>query len=153
VGIYEYDDHMKKLIYQFKGCRDYELKDAFVAPFKKELKMRFRDFFLVRLPSYEGDDIERGFNHVEEIFKCLKLPFINCLYKTKKYKQSARNFEERQEISKVIVIKNGEKLMGKKILIVDDISTTGASLKTAVNLIRQFNPKEMKILVVAKRVL
>ena len=36
-------------------------------------------------------------------------------------------------------------------MIVDDICTTGSSLRRAIELVKKYEPKELKILVIAKR--
>lgn len=151
IALYRYDDIIKKLIFQFKGCKDIELKNAFLDPFRFELKLRFFSYHLVPLPSSEKSDLERGFNHVIEIFKCLNLPFENVLYKKKDHKQSDGHFKDRLNVDKVIDIKNGDSLKDKNILIVDDVCTTGSSIRAAINLIKNYKPKRIKILIIAKR--
>ena len=37
LSLYAYKDKIKDLIYQFKGLRDYELKDVFLEYFKEQL--------------------------------------------------------------------------------------------------------------------
>ncbi len=151
LALYRYDGIIKKLIFQFKGCKDYELRNVFLELFRIELKLRYFKYCLVPLPSSRKSDEERGFNHVIEIFKGLKLPFENVLFKKKEHKQSDGHFKDRIDVDKVIDIKNGGKLKGKNILIVDDICTTGSSIRAAIKLIQKYNPKRIKILVVAKR--
>ena len=151
LAIYRYEDKIKKLIFQFKGCKDYELKDTFIAPYKVELLMRFHNYSLVPLPSSQESDLERGFNHVEEIFKALNLPMLKVLYKKVKHKQSDGHFKDRVNVDKVIGIKDGECLRNRKILIVDDVCTTGSSIRCAIKLVKEYEPKDIKILVVSKR--
>lgn len=151
LAIYRYDDFIKQLIYQFKGCFDIELKNVFLGPYRFELSLLFYSYYLVPLPSSKEHDEKRGFNHVVESFKCLKLPFLNVLYKNKNHKQSEGNIFQRKDVSNVIEIKNGELIKCKKILIVDDICTTGSSLRRAIELVKKYEPKELKILVIAKR--
>lgn len=151
IALYRYDDAIKKLIFQFKGCKDIELSSAFLEMFRFELKARFSSYHLVPLPSSKKSDEERGFNHVVEIFKWLNLPFENVLYKKKEHKQSDGNFKDRVHVDKVIGIKNADNIKGKNILIVDDVCTTGSSIRAAIKLIKKHEPRKIKILVVAKR--
>jgi predicted amidophosphoribosyltransferase len=37
-------------------------------------------------------------------------------------------------------------------LIVDDVYTTGSSVKAAISLIKKYNPKEIRVLTVAKNI-
>ena len=151
IFLYEYNEGMKTLIYNFKGCFDYELKDVFLSRYLYELKIRYKGYILVPLPSTKKDDEERGFNHVVEMFSCLNLPIIQCLYKKVDYKQSELNREQRLEVFKKIGINNGEELKGKKVLIIDDIMTTGSSVKAAINLIKSYKPKILKVLVLSRK--
>ena len=151
LSVYDYDETIKKYIYVFKGCYDVELKHIFLSNFKKELKMIYRNYVLVPLPSSKSHDERRGFNHVVEIFNILGLPFVKCLIKKCDHKQSDSNYYERKNVINVLEIVDGERLKNKNVLIVDDICTTGSSLRAAIKLIKPFHPKRVKILVVAKR--
>ncbi|MBQ9265958.1 MAG: ComF family protein [Bacilli bacterium] len=151
LALYNYDESIKSKIFQLKGCSDIELAQIFVKPYSFELNLRYRGYNIVFLPSYEGDDNRRGFNHVKEIFSCLNLKICDCLYKSEHHKQSDQSFKKRKEIEKYIFLKEGVCLKNKKILLVDDICTTGSTLRAAIKLVKQSNPKKIKILVVAKR--
>lgn len=50
-----------------------------------------------------------------------------------------------------MILKEIEVIKNKKILICDDICTTGSTLKAIIELVKKGNPKDIKILVVAKR--
>lgn len=150
LSVYEYDENLKSLIYQFKGCYDYELKSIFLSRYLAELKIMFSDYEIVPIPSNKDDDALRGFNHVEEVFKELNLKMIKCISKTEKIKQSDRNSEERKEIEKYLKFDEKVNLDGKKLLIVDDICTTGSTLKAAIKLLESKHPKCIKVLVLCK---
>ncbi len=150
IAIFPYNDFVRSNIYLLKGCQDYEMKDVFVAPFVNELKFMFQGYQIVPAPSSEERVKERGYNQTIEIFNCLGLPFLNILKKTKDVQQHSLSFQERQKIGEAISI-DDVYLKNKKILLVDDILTTGATLKACVNLIKEKGPKKIRILVVAKR--
>lgn len=149
--LYYYNDFLKKVIYQFKGCFDIELKDVFLDRLKYILRLIYKGYLLVPVPSYFESDNKRGFNHVEEIFSSLKLNYIKCIKKTKDIKQANLSKKQREKINKVLIIENGEILNGKKILIVDDIYTTGSTLNCCIELVRKYNPKLLKCLVLCKK--
>lgn len=108
------------------------------------------DFTIVPVPSSSEADEKRGFNHVFEIAKLFSLPIENCLFKTENVKQSDRNSLERTKISNSISIKETSSLKGKKVLILDDIYTTGSTIKACINLVKTKSPKKIKVLVVCK---
>ena len=148
--VYEYDDVIRKLLFQLKGCYDIELGEVFLERFKFELRLKYHDYILVPLPSNPNDDEERGFNHVIEIFKALSLPFSRCIYKKINFKQSDLAYKERIKIKDKLGIVNGEELKGKLVLIVDDVITSGSSIKGAISLIKPYAPKKIKVLVLAR---
>ena len=152
LSIYDYDDKIQALLYQFKGCFDYEIKDVFIKQFSKELSIYHKNYVVVPIPSYKGDDEIREFNHVEEIFKSLNLPIKKLLVKTKKVKQADRSFNKRKEIHKYLELVERPDLSNTKILLVDDVYTTGSTMKAAVKLIEQLHPKKIKILVLSKTI-
>ncbi len=148
--IYEYDELIKKLLFQFKGCYDIELKDVFLERFKYLLRLKYHGYILVPLPSTKEDDESRGFNHVVEIFKSLSLPMERCIFKKVDFKQSDLSFKERIKVKDKLGIKNGEALTNKKVLIVDDVITSGSSIKAAISLVSLYNPLKIKVLVLAR---
>lgn len=154
LAIYPYNEKIKEELFLFKGCKDYVLKDAFLDPFKFEIKVKFKGFYIVPIPSYGEHDLKRGFNHVEEIFKTLNLKMLKVLEKTSDVKQANKSSKERLEIGKSLKFIGKETdIRDRKILIVDDVCTTGSSLKAIVKIIKNYHPKEIKILTVAKRIL
>ena len=149
-AIYEYNAFIRKLVYQYKGCYDYELNEVFLNFFQREIKLRYSDYYIVPIPSYEKDDEERGFNHVVEIFKSLGLNTLKILAKTEQHKQATSTVNERREVYKALALNANIDLRNKKVLIVDDIYTTGSTMRSAINLIEKLNPKTIRVLVIAK---
>ena len=150
LSIYEYTPFIKNLIYTYKGCFDYELNEVFLNPFFKELKEYYKGYAIIPIPSYKKDDEIRGFNHVAEAFKSLNLNVLPIIEKTAHHKQAERGSKDRKEISKYLALKSDASLGKLRVLIVDDIYTTGATMQAAINLVEKLNPKEIKVLVLAK---
>lgn len=149
-AVYEYNPFIRKLVYQYKGCYDYVLYDVFLECYYHLLKLEYRDYYIIPIPSYEKDDEERGFNHVKETYSRLGLKELNILMKTEKHKQATSTLKQRHEVYKALAIKQNIDLRHKKVLIVDDIYTTGSTMKSAINLVEKLNPKVIKVLVIAK---
>ena len=149
-SLYNYNPFIRKLIYQYKGCYDYELHQAFLDRYSKEIKLRYFDRVIIPIPSYQNEDEQRGFNHVVETFKSIGLNMLNILEKTEKHKQALSSFKQRKEVYKYLELKSYPDLSKKKVLIVDDVYTTGSTMKSAIHLIEKLNPKNIDVLVVAK---
>lgn len=149
--LYEYNQEMRELIYKFKGCYDIEMGEVFLSRYLWYLKLRYRGYVIVPLPSYYLEDERRGFNHVVEIFSRLELPIEKVIKKTKESKQAKKRKKERLKAIESFGIENIEKINNKKVLIVDDVYTTGSSLRAAITLVRKGKPKTIECLVVAKK--
>lgn len=99
----------------------------------------------------------RGFNQAEELAKelipFLKIPLINdVLVKTKEtLPQIELSGKEREEnIKGAFSCRNKEKISGKKILLVDDIYTTGSTIEEAAQAMRAAGAKEIIGIAVAR---
>ncbi len=153
LSLYEYDETFKTILYDLKALGDIVLSPLFLERHVPYLKVKYQGYILIPAPSNEEDDKERGFNHVVEIFKSLKMEILPLIKKSEVFKQSDLHFDERQEVVKKLTITGGEKVKGKKILIVDDLKTSGATLKAIRELLIPFNPKVIKGLTIACTIL
>ena len=134
--LYEYNQFMKDMIYQYKGCYDIVLKDVFLYKHKRKIKKEFKKYFVIFPPSNLKEDKKRGFNHIEEIVKGLKLKSDYMFYKEKEVKQTSLKYIDRQQIENIIKIKKDKIIdKNKKYLIVDDIVTTKATLKAIIKIL------------------
>ena len=123
------------------------LKDAFLTNYLFKLKFKYRKRKIICAPSYFKENQKRGFNHVLEIAKLLDLEIIDCLRKTKNYKQSDQKMNERYQIQNVIKI-DKIKLKGvKRVLLIDDVTTSLSTLKTIIRLLP--TNIDVKVLVLA----
>lgn len=148
VALYEYTEKFAAMLFQFKGCYDYELAPLFLDRVRSYLKLRYRNYILVPAPSTEESNKKRGFNHVQEIFKILNRPIVDCIFKTSEIKQSDKG-HNRKEIKKYLDIRNGDRLKNQNVLLVDDVKTTGSTLKAMVELVKKYNPRRLNILVLS----
>ena len=150
-GLFRYDDNIRGMIYQFKGCYDYELAPIFLEYNKNYFRYKFKNYVVVPAPSSKESNELRGFNHVIEIFTSLGLEIIPCIEKIDNVKQSDLSHRERKSIGSHLNLQNKTLLRNKKVLLCDDVMTTGSTLKAMIKLVRSCSPKDIKIFVISIR--
>lgn len=132
---YRYNEFLETMLFQYKESRDIALQDVFFHTFNKFIERRYRGYTLVLMPSSEEKTKERGFHALEAMLRHIHLHKISPFYKSENRKQSLQSFEQRQHIDEVIHLKADITLPQTKLLLVDDVCTTGATLKCAYQLL------------------
>ena len=148
--LYEYEETLMELIYQYKGAYDIALAEVFPGYFLAELRRRYFGYTIVPIPSNVEDDIKRGFNHIVEIAEVIGLPIATIIEKNKYWKQSEMKVKERKNIAQVLEMKKNCHIP-KRVLILDDIMTTGSTVKSAIALLRRSGAVKIKVLLIAKK--
>ena len=117
----------------------------------------FVNFILVPVPSEKKKLKWRGFNQAEEIGKELTKFFRisllnNVLAKIKETpSQVELSDEERKEnIKGVFTVRNKELIKNKKILLIDDVYTTGSTMEECARVLKTAGAKEIIGIVVAR---
>ena len=123
----------------------------FLEYYSNYLNYKFNGYTIIPAPSYKKNDDERGFNHVEEIFSILKLKMLKCIHKTKQVKQADLTTKEREKIGSVLKIDDVD-LRHKKTLLVDDVFTTGSTIKSMIKLVRGKGAKHIRVLLMSKTI-
>ena len=158
--IFKYEGQVRKLILDYKFNEKSYLYKTFVNFLLKNKKI-FENIKkydkIIPVPISKKRNKERGYNQslliVEEIANKTNLELVNnCLIKTKNIiEQSKLNKEDRQQnIQGVYSLKNERLITNKKILLVDDIYTTGSTVNECCKILQQANPKTIGVLVLAK---
>lgn len=136
-SVFGYNETMQDLIARWKYRGDYILGDAFEGAFRKEFKRTFatfdRDVILVPIPLSEERLFERGFNQAQILADFLPMPSHAILKRVHSEKQSKKTRHER------LTTQNPFKLhqpMNKKMILIDDIYTTGTTLRHAATCLK-----------------
>jgi len=121
----------------------------------------FREPILIPIPLSKKRYRERGYNQAELI--CEKLVEIdeknnnfklekNTLIKIKETEHQA-NIKERRDrlknLSDSFSVKNSKMIEGKNIILIDDVTTTGATLSEAKKILKQYGAKKVIAFTVA----
>ncbi|NBK97115.1 MAG: ComF family protein [Erysipelotrichia bacterium] len=136
-ALYLYNDFMESLLFQFKEGRDVALKKVFFKAFIKEIFDNFKDYTIVYMPSSKKKCEERGFFPLALMLEELSLTKLTVFKKNKEMKQSMQSYENRKNIAKVIDFEDNVSIPQSKLLLVDDVCTSGNTLKCAFNLLKE----------------
>ncbi|WP_456456173.1 phosphoribosyltransferase family protein [Thermovibrio sp.] len=116
----------------------------------KEISYSLKEFIketsadiVVPVPLHKKTLKERGFNQTEELLKGAKVQFKNILEKPiSREKQSQASFKERQDNVRGLFSLKGE-VKGKRVLVFDDVFTTGATVNEISRLLKERGAKEV----------
>lgn len=120
------------------------------------ISFNFSDYILIPVPLEKKRKNWRGFNQSEKIAKViskiLKFPIFNDIIERKKntIPQVFLTEKERKEnIKGAFSVKNREKIEGKNFFIVDDVFTTGATLREIASILKKNGAKKVSGIVLA----
>lgn len=158
--IFKYEGMIRKIMLEYKFHEKPYLYETFVKFILKDQniveKLQSYDT-IIPVPISKKRMKERGYNQSLLIAKALGKNLhinveTNCLLKTKHVTaQSKLNKEERkQNIQNVYELKNKQILNNRKILLVDDIYTTGNTVNECSKVLKQANPERIDILALTK---
>jgi ComF family protein len=117
----------------------------------------FSEFLLIPVPLEKKRLKWRGFNQTEEIAKelskFLKIPVVNdVLYKIKETLPQIKLATEarKENIKGAFLVKKRGKIVGRKILLVDDVYTTGSTINECARVLKDSGAKEVWGVTVAR---
>lgn len=146
-SLFLYNDFLKETIARFKYRGDFRLACAFVSFLPKDFG---KNKIVVPIPLSEERLYERGFNQVEAVLFYTKIPYTNCLVRIHSEKQSKKTRQERLQIENIFKLEKKESIIAQDILLVDDIYTTGATLRSAAKLLKEAGAKSISSFTIAR---
>jgi len=156
LGFYGYE--LKKLILKLKYNKSF-LAGKILASYMSDFILEnFKDKvdILTFIPSSKSALKSRGFNQCEilckYISKSCKIPYKELLYKASDSADQIGldNIKRWENIKDSFIVKNKKYIEGKRVLIIDDVITSGATAFYAAKAIKEIKADEVFILTVAK---
>jgi competence protein ComFC len=137
-SVYLYNDFMKDILTLFKFRGDVAIAEAFRENFRKCFQQHYnKQFVIVPIPLSPERLYERGFNQAAVLAQFLDLPIHDLLSRTRHEKQSKKSRKERIRSEKVFSLKENAVVPRQPILLIDDIYTTGSTLRQAAKVLFQ----------------
>ncbi len=136
--IWDYNEEFKKLIFSYKYNRKKSLAKLIAKLIEEEFKFiiqKEKIDFIVSVPINKKRKNERGYNQVDEILKQLNVNYVEIkrIKNTEKMHKLLNEKLREENIRGSFRIESDFDFKNKKILLVDDIITTGATLKEIKN--------------------
>ncbi|WP_058485998.1 ComF family protein [Defluviitalea phaphyphila] len=148
-----YEGIVRDMIYRFKygGHKEYAVYLGVLMANKiKNENIKEKFDLIIPIPMHLKKKRIRGYNQSEELAKIiskqLKIPIdITILTRIKETKpQSGLSITQRKNnLKKAFKIKQNTDLKGKKILLIDDIYTTGSTINTCANILKKKGVKKV----------
>jgi ComF family protein len=107
---------------------------------------------VVPVPLHGRRRRQRGFNQAEELVKHLGLEWRTVLRRTRATPSQTDLPAARRHanVKDAFALRRGERVAGLTVLLVDDVSTTGATLNACAAVLRQSGAREVRALTVAR---
>lgn len=148
-SLFLYNDFLKEVIAKFKFRGDYVLAKIFSERIKEKLDQLTPDL-LVPIPLSEERLYERGFNQAAAILAEAGYHPENLLSRIHSEKQSNKSRAERIHLPQVFQVNSNVDLAGKKVILIDDIYTTGSTLRHAAKLLKEAGAASIQSVTLAR---
>lgn len=142
---FDYEGIFKSLLLQYKECYDEALSEVFLYSIEDYIRLKYYNYHIVYIPSSKAKLDKRGFHHLKLIFESLGLKEAQGLRQIKDISQENKTLKQREDMLNNYIYEGN---YYEKILIVDDVLTTGSSIYGAYKAIRK-KSKKVKCLVLA----
>ncbi|WP_178391598.1 ComF family protein [Apilactobacillus kunkeei] len=141
-SIFQYNDAMKDFMHRYKFVGDYQLRMIFQKEIRKKIR---KDLLIVPIPVSSETKINRGFNQVIGLLGDIEYVEALMVKEKRKVRQSELNRQQRIHNKQIFTIdpKNASQIVDQKILLVDDIYTTGTTIRHAASVLRKNGAKQV----------
>lgn len=141
-ALYSYNAAMKEFMHRYKFSGDYRLRAAFAPEFTIAVR-KMRAEIIVPIPVTRTTMQSRGFNQVTGLLNGLTLLPSLQNQAAQKTAQSQKSRQERLRTPQPFQLNNGQFLVGKRVLLVDDVYTTGRTIYHAAELVYRAGAAEV----------
>lgn len=134
-SLFHYNDAMKEFMHCYKFQGDYQLRQVFADQFTTLVQSQQADI-IIPIPVTRHTMKTRGFNQVVGMLNCPCDQEVLVTKNERKKRQSEKGREQRLKSPQPFILKSSARVQGKRVLLVDDVYTTGRTLYHAATLCR-----------------
>ncbi|MFJ8261842.1 ComF family protein [Rummeliibacillus sp. NPDC094406] len=140
-ALYHYNEPMKDFLHQYKFFKDVVLSEVFHAQIHNYLKDK--QAIIVPIPMHPDKLKQRTFAHIDEILNAANISYTHLLEKKSPITQSSKSKVEREQSEQLFNLKPHSIIEAVHYILVDDIVTTGTTLKYAKSLLLEAGAKKV----------
>ncbi|MEQ8153365.1 MAG: phosphoribosyltransferase family protein [Clostridiaceae bacterium] len=152
-----YTKELKTLIVKFKEKREYYIGEFLSLLLIEAMrKWDIRGDVITYVPLSKSKEKKRGFNQslflAKRLGKFYSIPVSSLLFKREGIKEQKKlsKAERYKNVCNAFFASKEKYVRGKRIILIDDIFTTGATLISCVNELKKTGASEVKILTIGK---
>jgi ComF family protein len=162
ISVFYYDNRLKKIIKEIKYRRVKQgLKELLLLinhePLKKLKTIITKNTYLQPIPLYSTKEKERGFNQAELIVyrlsRLLNIPTIHLLKRVRPTVAQAQLESKKERVENIrqaFQVVNKEDNKEKNIILIDDVVTTGSTVKEAAKTLKKAGVSRVDVFTLAK---
>ncbi len=156
-SLFKFDEHSKKLVHHFKYYDKTELGKIFASLIWRRYGEEFAKIdFIVPVPMHKLKRLFRMYNqaqilglYISKVSGKSMIPDLLVKFKWTKSQTSLRAKERKKNLSGSLRINPKYSVGGKKILLVDDVRTTGATLSECSQILKKAGAESVSIVTIA----
>ena len=141
-AIFTYNQAMKDFFSRYKFDGDFLLRKVFASVLSAALR-KYKEYQFVVIPLSRDRYADRGFNQVEGLVEAAGFAYLDLLEKREERASSSKSRSERLGTELPFFIKSGVTIP-KKILLIDDIYTTGTTINRVKRLLEEAGAEDVK---------
>lgn len=150
-----YDGALRAIVHALK----YDGRQTLARPLSLRLRAAGSDVLagadlVVPVPLHSTRERQRGFNQARELARHLGLPLVDALQRTRRTAAQADLPAARRNanVRGAFVCRNPDRVHGLTLVLVDDVSTTGATLNACASALLRAGAREVRALTAARAV-
>lgn len=140
-SLYTYNEAMKDYLHQFKFLQDVALAPVFKRDLQKALRTTAT---IIPIPMHPEKKTKRTFAHIEELLKSADINYRDLLTKVNHEAMGTKTKAERLKMPPLFKVKSPEMIQPKTYILVDDIYTTGTTLRHAATVLKAAGAKRVE---------
>ena len=141
ISLYHYNEPMKDFLHRYKFFKDVVLSKVFREQIHQYLKDKQE--IIVPIPMHHQKLKERTFAHIDELLNAANISYTHLLEKESMITQSSKSKIEREQSEQLFKLKANVKIEAAHYILIDDIVTTGTTLKHAKSLLLEAGAKKV----------